>query len=372
MVIEIRGTETKNKGAQLMLETIVERLGGEFELSATPIESAYDVRARLGLRQTLHLYRFPRAGSAVGNAVPGRLRQRYGLVADRDITGVLDASGFAYSDSFKAERSRREAIYGRAWARRGVPKVMLPQAFGPFEHEENRRWATELLEQAVLIFARDTTSAEHLSRLSLSTPVLIFPDFTIGVSAANIEPPVAEPYLAVVPNTKVITSDVAGVRAYTQDLVDYSLTAAQRGLAVVVIVHDAGDRSIADAVSEATRAEVFHSEEPRVLKAVLGHAEAVVASRFHSIVGALSQGVPTLALGWSHKYRELLNDFGVPEWLISVGEDPVARLGALLGDDSAIGRLQDNRKRLIERVDDMWRLTIAELRTSNHRASANC
>jgi colanic acid/amylovoran biosynthesis protein len=37
----------------------------------------------------------------------------------------------------------------------------------------------------------------------------------------------------------------------------------------------------------------------------------VVASRFHSVVAAISMATPFLALGWSHKYRELVEETGL-------------------------------------------------------------
>jgi colanic acid/amylovoran biosynthesis protein len=45
-------------------------------------------------------------------------------------------------------------------------------------------------------------------------------------------------------------------------------------------------------------------------KAILAAASALVSSRFHGLVSALSAGVPSLACGWSHKYAELMADYG--------------------------------------------------------------
>ena len=48
-------------------------------------------------------------------------------------------------------------------------------------------------------------------------------------------------------------------------------------------------------------------------KAVVSNLDMLIGSRFHSLVLALSAEVPSFALGWSHKYKELMSDFGLPE-----------------------------------------------------------
>ncbi len=56
----------------------------------------------------------------------------------------------------------------------------------------------------------------------------------------------------------------------------------------------------------------------------------MIGSRFHALVGALCQGVPVIATSWSHKYEELLGEYGVPELLLKPSD----------GDDLVVGVLR--------------------------------
>lgn len=55
----------------------------------------------------------------------------------------------------------------------------------------------------------------------------------------------------------------------------------------------------------------FSSQQLRYL---IGRCDLFVASRFHAMVSSLAMAVPTLVIGWSHKYREVLEMFELEEW----------------------------------------------------------
>lgn len=362
MIIDVRGVNTVNKGAQLMLQAICARLGDQFELSVPPLMTDYAVRSRLGLRQSLADPMVPRMTATLGNAVPRVAKKGLGLTSDRDIGGVIDASGFHYSDQFPVSFPRRHALAGRRWARRGIPKVLLPQAFGPFERPATRRWTREALEQASLVFVRDRVSEKYVGQLGVTTRTVRSPDFTIGLPPAAVEPISAQPFLAIVPNTKMFTTGGLDRARYVDTLAAFHSAAAANGLGSVVVVHEATDHDVAGELARRIDAPVFSSNDPLELKAVLGQASAAVASRFHAVVGCVSQSVPTLAIGWSHKYRELMEDFGVGDRVISPDTDPGAALCRLFTDNAGDTRQKDSLPALVEKVDVMWDQTIEVLR----------
>jgi hypothetical protein len=71
--------------------------------------------------------------------------------------------------------------------------------------------------------------------------------------------------------------------------------------------------------------------------------------------------VPTLAFGWSHKYRELLADFGVADRLVTPESDPEAAITGLLSDSAGDTRQKERLPELIDRVELMWERTIDAL-----------
>jgi Polysaccharide pyruvyl transferase len=361
VIVDIRGTNTSNKGARLVLEAICSRLAGQFEFSVTPGTTDRSVRDRLNLRQTLRHPIWPQFTAGMGNAVPQALRARYGWTADREIGGVLDASGFHYTDQMPTAFPLSEAWAGRAWARREIPKVILPQAFGPFDKPATRRFSREALGQADLVFVRDGVSEEHIRRLGLRTRVIRSPDFTIGMKPAPVGAISGQPFLALVPNKKVFTHGAVDRNRYVECLADFSRAAKSNGLRSILIVHEESDLPVARQLADRIDAPIFESPDPLVLKAVLGQAAAAVASRFHAVVGCVSQSVPTLAVGWSHKYRELLDDFGVPDRAVTPDTDPYAAITALLSDAAGNTRQKDRLPALLERVESMWSRTIETL-----------
>lgn len=50
------------------------------------------------------------------------------------------------------------------------------------------------------------------------------------------------------------------------------------------------------------------------LRYLIGRCDFFVASRFHAMVSSLAMAVPTLVIGWSHKYAEVLEMFDLEEW----------------------------------------------------------
>ena len=113
------------------------------------------------------------------------------------------------------------------------------------------------------------------------------------------------------------------------------------GFEPCILVHQREDRSLAKALQESFggRVPVF-DPPPLQAKGILASCRAVVGSRYHALVGALSQGTPVLGTGWTHKYRALFQDYSCEECLIERLDSETEleeRLGLITNDASREG-----------------------------------
>lgn len=209
-----------------------------------------------------------------------------------------------------------------------IPVYLLPQSFGPFDYQGEEGRAIDERTRRLFpgvrhIFAREQEGFDSLiSRYGLAN-VTLARDMVLAskiedYSAALREKPVMElpdipeNSMGLIPNIRV------GDNGANDPLTVYT-AAVQAGLAqglhVYITYHSSQDWELCDAIKAA-----FADEEKVVLldrdhscmefNELVKKFRFVVASRFHSIVHALKNGVPCIALGWATKYMDLMKLFG--------------------------------------------------------------
>lgn len=65
------------------------------------------------------------------------------------------------------------------------------------------------------------------------------------------------------------------------------------------------------------------------LRALIEGCDLLVASRFHALISALAVKTPVLVLGWSHKYREVLKQFGLERYALTFDNMEIKKLNNL-------------------------------------------
>jgi polysaccharide pyruvyl transferase WcaK-like protein len=381
MIIEVCGTNTWNKGAELMLAAIRERLKHTRPNTRIAVDSAFGAYADRAKYELLYCPRIERWGRSkiASQLLPSSFRRQLGLVREAEIEALLDASGFAFGDQHPAARAEQFAKRVAAARKAARPAVLLPQALGPFERPDTRAAFARILESANLVFARDPISLEHAQGvLGADSRLRMAPDFTnLLKPPLNVETDLS-PRVCIVPNQRMIEKarDQQAADAYLPLLRRCVDAAARRGLAPALLVHGTHDAELAQRLNmqldEAL--PMIRETDPLRIKQILGESHLVIASRFHALVSALAQGVPAIGTSWSHKYEMLFADYGCPSLLLPVeaGEDQISEaLEHTAGAGRAALRhtLLENGERLRAQVELMWRAAEALLLDRSPRAA---
>lgn len=255
------------------------------------------------------------------------------------IHALIDISGFAYGDVWGLSGFQRIRPLVEDCLGRGTPVVFLPQAWGSFDSPKVREAIRELVgDRGVSFYSRDESSCRHLER-ALGKPngaIASYPDIVFRFQGGTPEQgaqilrrigcSMRRPIVGISPNIRVFNS-VPGngtgnqyVQALTK-LADHCLESHDVDVVLQaneVREHPKGrdDRYLCSMVSAmVNRADrcftISESLSAEATKALIGRFEFLVGSRFHSLVFALSQGVPGMSVSWAHKYRELFALFGM-------------------------------------------------------------
>lgn len=212
----------------------------------------------------------------------------------------------------------------------GVPVVKVAQAVGPVRSPHTRFFARTVLGRVQWIGLRGAGTASNADGLGLSNAEPAA-DVAFLLQVGESDTAAAQ---RILPNDLVSTVVVPSVvveEACTKAGIDYlgrmvklvdRLTEA--GHEVVIVAHSArqdgrpgrtNDLPLCRRLGEASTAKVIDDElDARVLRALIGRSRLLITSRFHAMISGLATGRPTFVVGWSHKYREVLADFGLKQW----------------------------------------------------------
>ena len=371
MYIEVKGVEFSNKGAELMLHSVKQALDSQFDDYELVLKPGYLLpykqRAVLGAWQKFSFTLLGMDWTALGNLLPGtvrRLLRHFGIVVEKDIDVVLDASGFAYSDQWGRHRLEETAKHIKRIQKHGGRYVFLSQAFGPFEQSDNASLMTELSSKAELLVARDDASHAALAPLVDKSKLFNYPDFTTLFDASTAKLPVELPqrYACIIPNNKMYGKKPPEQKqAYMQFLLAAIAAVKAVGLTPVLLNHEGEkDRKFCEQMMATLDEPPLFITDIRAdaVKNIIGGAVLNLSSRFHGCVSSLSQGVPTLATSWGHKYEQLFGYYECPEGLQTLdqtAEQLTSTLTTLLNErESRVANLKARAEVNKQQVREMW------------------
>jgi colanic acid/amylovoran biosynthesis protein len=372
MIIEINGGGFINKGAQLMLQTLISQKKLFSDDSRFVMHMASGLFAdrnsyQLGHLAWLHTWNYLPAAILTNtffSCVPRKIRKKYNIWLKNEIEWVLDISGFIYSDHFGPKPSNRMADYYKQLRNNGAKIIIMPQAMGPFENPGIKASVLEIIDAAELVFIRDEVSIGYITELAGHLDKVVYtPDFTQSLKSIEKDKfNNLKDRVCIIPNEKLFKSHTIDKDKYIGLLNSIVSFCTKKKIKPFLLLHEYGKdntliRNLPGDISQSL--EIVSEDDPLVLKAIIGHSKLVISSRYHGLINALYQSVPVIATGWSHKYEALLNEYNLGDYMISeYDHQSIIRMMADIFDSAKSGMLVknitlENTKRK-NKLNEMW------------------
>jgi len=272
----------------------------------------------------------------------------------RESNYLLDIGGITFSDG-----RAMQLLYNvfTIWPAMllGVPVIKLSQAMGPFHTSLNRKLASHFLPKCHKIFTRGSITDNYTSQFlgldgnreqAADVALLFEPNYSLSeeneervknlVSKIQAWKQAGEKVVSIVPSSLVLKRSIKQGGDYPGKLLNLFLSTKDETVRYVFLPNGTREGSkklmnndiiAINVIREKFKQELDHVAYEKIewinydintrgVRQVIGSTDGLVASRFHAMVAGLSLCVPTMVIGWSHKYRETLADFGMQDYAV--------------------------------------------------------
>ena len=345
------GAISGNKGTESMVAAVCRELFGKYPdcrirllsyypRADRPLSHKYGIDILPGTPASLLLSTMPLAGLVWALrffSILKALAERNPVIrALRNADMVFDMGGITFSDG-------RE-IYLPFNIITILPAILmncrvikLSQAMGPFSNALNRSTAAWILPRLHRIYARGDHTMAHLKEIGL-TNIALAADLAFSLEAPRGE---RSNKLSIFDNDRKTTGIAPSSVVYKYcrnrgiDYIDIMVQFVKAlhqefSLNVVLIPHSIKKetrrlknndlpviRAIESRVTPSPWLQVIDADmEIAQMRSLIAECNFFFASRFHSMVSALSEKVPLIVCGWGHKYLEVLEQFDLSEFYV--------------------------------------------------------
>lgn len=375
MRILVVGVSFKNKGAEAMALTVVRQCAALFQKPEITLASYAKIEDKaygehvLSSGETFKLIANDRSLDRplrlfITFFLPYSLSRKFCLnneylkeLSCADI--IIDASGYALSSLRPLHRQIMYAFEIYAAKIFKKPFYVFTQSFGPYNSLLSHALARWALNHVRFISCRGRESREAVNQLGLrkDSRIMNASDMTylfqvaddIAIGEVRHIKKRSKLLVGIVPNINLYkrTKGNGSANDYIKIIVELiKYIASELNATPIILCHEhyanqQDDEWMANIIRKQVKLDcdldiisAEHSAEE--LKATIGILDFIVASRFHSIVAAISTETPFFAIGWSHKYHDLVNEVNLPLAALDgrkiKGSDVIERFSFLWND----------------------------------------
>lgn len=338
-----------NKGASAMLEAAIQTLGERLDDPQFTLFSMYPAedRAQNAYPNLDIIAASPRQLGVTINSLalayrilpflrPLLRRRSRAIRALAESAVLLDQGGITFTDG-----REKFLLYNVASIlpalNTGTPVFKCAQAVGPFRNPVNHRAARTFLPKVGTIVTRGRVTHEFAAELGLQN-LVAGADYAFSLELAGDEAESVaghidlaffeEDIVGVCPSVVLQRKVDARGGDYVGQMAGFIESVRAQGKRVLLIPHSVRTGTSKTHNNDLPLCQEIHSRlrlgddllfvdrelSSQQLRYLIGRCDLFVASRFHAMVSSLAMGVPTLVIGWSHKYLEVLEMFGAEEW----------------------------------------------------------
>lgn len=258
----------------------------------------------------------------------------------KDIDIIVDVSGDCYSPTIYG-RSFMFALGCRVFTAKllDVPIVLYCQSIGPFEAFLDRISAKFFLRTADLVIAREYITANELHKLGIEVPVCADQAFLLEPSPISVPLQLPNKQLIIGLNLSQHIDSLCGgevlSNTYRQVMMKFIDNIIEKYNARILIIPEVVYHTFCEGANEAyddyylSKKIVARLKNPQAvtivegnpppseLKTIAGYCDILISPRFHMVIFALAQNVPSLAIAYSTKVNGIMAMMGQSEYIIN-------------------------------------------------------
>ncbi len=272
-------------------------------------------------------------------------------IIDADV--YIDISGIIFSDymNIRAWFKHSMRLLPGILARKKL--VKYPHASGPHKNRLNRLMVKYFMNKVDLIITRGRLSKNYYLKTGIKKNIFVKPDIAFSMKSADekmIDKIMKDENI---PNTKFLIGlsiskvmylkmkKIKNNDRYEKILVNLINHIIEKTNATILLVPHSSvvcqknkekqlinfTKSTEDDiwVSRLVKNElqnksniciISDSYSPEELKGVISRCDVFISSRFHAMIASLGSIVPTMVIGWSHKYYEIMEMFNQQKFVV--------------------------------------------------------
>lgn len=307
-----------NKGAEAMLEVLILELSKRIPEAELFLEYS----SKLDYYKNIFLPRFDNNKVTLMRFTPKNFFNPFDIDIDQ-IDFAIDIGGISFHDG-SIRASIRNFIRFLPFVKSRGKLIFFTQDFGPSRKLLNKFLAKIVLSRSLGIFTRSHISKQEVIKNFKIKPVKVFGPFPD--STLIFQPKIQENIDFGIDNQYVVFSPSAIMYSkYGKDYIDFFVELYKnlsKRYTILLLVHNFtlndqnSDNEVCLMLKELCLQALLFNENVSTsfFKNILKKARFSVSSRYHVVVGSVSQNIPSLAIGWNPKYESFLNLYNKTNW----------------------------------------------------------